>query len=101
MNNKTRSADLPAFPPQIVLDQFNRAIAPAPGFSKLEAVALHILPHYLEIAKANFLLKDGVKVSPIESAYATAELFCAHYDRLREAAEASPAIVDAEILRSV
>ena len=101
MSNKTRTADLPAYPPQILLDQFNRAMAPAPGFSKLEAVALHILPHYLELAKSNVLLKDGVKVSPIASAYATAEMFCTHYDKLREVAEASPAIVDAEIMRSV
>ena len=32
----------PAFPPQIMLDQFQRAVAPIPGMSQLDHFALQI-----------------------------------------------------------
>ena len=39
MNPKSIS---PAFPPQIMLDQFQRAVAPIPGMSQLDYFALQI-----------------------------------------------------------
>ena len=33
----------PAFPPQIMLDQFNRPVAPVPGMSMLDYFALQLL----------------------------------------------------------
>jgi hypothetical protein len=39
MNPKINS---PAFPPQIMLDQFQRAVAPIPGMSQLDHFALQI-----------------------------------------------------------
>ena len=35
----------PAFPPQILLDQFQRPVAPIPGMTMLDFFALHIWLH--------------------------------------------------------
>jgi len=79
-------ADRPARPPQILLDQFQRPVALAPGFSKLEAVALAVLPTYLAARMDGVNLSSsaagGRSIGPIEAAFATAREFCAYMDAL-------------------
>lgn len=74
----------PAYPPQIVLDQFQRAVAPIPGLTKLEAVAMHVLPFYLEVSKQVQITKNGEKITPIEAAFQTAVEFCNYIDKQTE-----------------
>lgn len=92
MKANPKTADSPAYPPQILLDQFNQPVAPAPGFSKLEAVALELLPYFLKLAEDKNLTARGNKLTPIECAFYIAEDFCAHYDKLRQEAQNKLAI---------
>ena len=84
--NQQPHAERPARPPQILLDQFQRPVALAPGFSKLEAVALAVLPTYLsaKLDGMNFTSSTagGRTVGPIEAAFATAREFCAVLDSM-------------------
>ena len=79
-------ADRPARPPQILLDQFQRPVALAPGFSKLKAAALAVLPTYLAARMDGVNLTSsgagGRSVGPIEAAFATAREFCAVMDAI-------------------
>lgn len=74
----------PAYPPQIVLDQFQRPVAPIPGLTKLEAVALQVLPFYLEVSKQIQITRNGEKITPIEAAFQTAVEFCDYIDKQTE-----------------
>lgn len=80
----THTKNSPAYPPQIVLDQFQRAVAPIPGLTKLEAVAMHVLPFYLEVSKQVQITKNGVKITPIAAAFETAAEFCDYIDKQTE-----------------
>lgn len=72
MNN----AQQPAYPPQVMLDQFQRPVAPFPGFSKLEAAALALLPYFLEQAERRNSPTDGIVVHAIRDAFFVAANFC-------------------------
>lgn len=74
----------PAYPPQLLQDNFKRVVAPVPGLSKLEAVALQVLPFYLEISKQIVITKNGNKITPVEAAFQTAEEFCNFIDKQTE-----------------
>jgi len=90
MNQKQPNAERPARTPQILLDQFQRPVSIAPGFTKLEAVALELLPHFINAGMHGINLTsetyNGRKVGPIEAAFATAREFCAYVDALEETA---------------
>jgi hypothetical protein len=72
MNN----AQQPAYPPQVMLDQFQRPVAPFPGFTKLEAAALALLPYFLDLAERRNSPADGILVHAIRDAFDVAGAFC-------------------------
>ena len=82
--DKQPNSQRPARPPQILLDQFQRPVAVAPGFSKLEAVALALLPVYIKMRQDRVELvgNNGDNITPIEAAFQTAEIFCQYVDDL-------------------
>ena len=57
MNPKTQA---PAFPPQILLDQFQRPVAPIPGMTTLDYFALQI---FCNVDKFEMNTKDCVEWS--------------------------------------
>lgn len=75
--NKTQTANLPAFPPQIIQDQFQRIVAPVPGQTMREAVAMAVLPAII-MTGGDMLIED------IKLAFAYADEFCAKIDRDQE-----------------
>ena len=82
MNN----AQAPAYPPQVLLDNFQRPVAPFPGFTKQEAAALAILPYFLELAERKNTPAGGFVVNAIHDALDLAEHFCHAFDkRIRDA----------------
>jgi len=89
MDKKQPNAKRPAYPPQILLDQFQRPVAVAPGFSKLEAVALALLQVYIKMASEKTVLVDHEdnKVDPISAAFHTAAAFCERMDELENQPE--------------
>ena len=84
-------ADRPARPPQILLDNFQRPVALAPGFNMLQAVALELLPVFLRAKMEGVNLtsssNNGRSVDPIAAAFVTAREFCEYMDRLEENAQ--------------
>jgi hypothetical protein len=44
MQKKTKNIDNPAFPPQLMQDNFGQVVALVPGFTKLEFTAVQLLP---------------------------------------------------------
>lgn len=78
------AANQPAYPPQLLQDNFQRVVAPVPGLTKLEAVALAVLPFYLEISKQIQITRNGEKITPIIAAFQTAEEFCNYIDKQTE-----------------
>lgn len=71
-NNSTQ----PAYPPQVMLDQFQRPVAPFPGFTKLEAAALSVLPYFLDLAERKNGPTNGIVCHPLRDAFYTAQQFC-------------------------
>jgi hypothetical protein len=72
MNN----AQQPAYPPQVMLDQFQRPVAPFPGFTKHEAAALALLPYFLDLAERRNSPTDGILVHAIRDSFDVAAAFC-------------------------
>ena len=59
----------PAFPPQVMQDNFGRMFAAMPGMSKLEFTSAIILPVILQLnSKTSGMLINGKKVSVYEAA---------------------------------
>jgi hypothetical protein len=54
------------------------------GFTKIEAVALQVLPFYLEQANKMPITLDGDKITPIEAAFITSKRFVDHFTKLTE-----------------
>lgn len=63
----------PAFPPQVVQDNYNRIMAPIPGMSKLEFFAIMLLPKYIDLAMEKNLTHDGINVNAYQAAVIAAE----------------------------
>lgn len=59
-----------------MLDQFQRPVAPFPGFTKLEAAALAVLPYFLDLAERKNGSTAGIVCHPLRDAFYTAEEFC-------------------------
>lgn len=72
--SKTKTANLPAFPPQLIQDQFQRIVAPVPGQTMREAIAMAVLPAII-MTGGDLLIED------IKLAFAYADEFCAKIDR--------------------
>lgn len=49
----------PAFPPQIMLDNFQRLVAPVPGIDRLEIFCLALYPTFIKMAYENAGLSDS------------------------------------------
>ena len=77
----------PAYPPQVLLDQFQRPVAPFPGFTKLEAAALAVLPYFLDLAERKNNGTDGILCHPLRDAFYVAEEFCKMADDKHKAAQ--------------
>ena len=82
-NNQTQ----PAFPPQVMLDQFQRPVAPFPGFTKLEAAALAVLPYFLDLAERKNNGTTGILCHPLRDAFYIAEEFCKMAEDKHKAAQ--------------
>jgi len=89
-NEKLQRLMAPAFPPQLMKDNFERILAPVPGMSKIEFAAALLLPFYLTQAKRTKLLHNGSEVSPITAAIITAQDL---YDEINELCQTTPQIV--------
>lgn len=76
-----QNAQQPAYPPQVMLDQFQRPVAPFPGFTKLEAAALALLPYFLELARLVNSPTEGISVHAIRDAYYVARNFCEYAEK--------------------
>lgn len=71
-----------------MLDQFQRPVAPFPGFTKLEAAALAVLPYFLDLAERKNGPTNGIVCHPLRDAFYTAEEFCKMADaKIKEAQE--------------
>ena len=76
MNNpKQKAATLPAYPPQLLQDNFGRLIAPVPGMNLREAVALAVLPALINSDGGGIVCED------VAIAFSYADEFCARCDR--------------------
>jgi hypothetical protein len=89
-NEKLQRLIAPAFPPQLMKDNFERIMAPVPGMSKLEFAAALLLPFYLQQAKRTKLIHNGVEISPVTAAIITAQDL---YDEITELCQPTPQIV--------
>ena len=77
-NPKQKTANLPAFPPQLLNDNFGRLVAPVPGMTMREAVALAVLPAIINSAGGGIISED------VAISFAYADEFCARIDRDNE-----------------
>jgi hypothetical protein len=73
MSNK-KAANLPAYPPQLLQDNFGRLVAPVPGMTLREAVALAVLPTLIHLGMD--LIEDEIK-----QAFLYGDKFCARIDQ--------------------
>jgi len=89
-NEKLQRLIAPAFPPQLMKDNFERILAPVPGMSKIEFCAALLLPFYLQQAKRTKLLHNGAEISPITASIITAQDL---YDEINELCKQAPQIV--------
>ena len=71
-NEKLQKLIAPAFPPQLMKDNFERILAPVPGMSKIEFASALILPFYLQRAARTKLMHNGAEVTPVQAAIITA-----------------------------
>lgn len=78
-NPKQKTANLPAFPPQLLNDNFGRLVAPVPGMTMREAVALAVLPAMIGSDGGGIIAED------VAIAFNYADEFCARIDRDNEA----------------
>lgn len=79
MNNpKQKAASLPAYPPQLLNDNFGRLVAPVPGMTMREAVALAVLPALIGSDGGGIIAED------VAIAFGYADEFCARIDRENE-----------------
>ena len=76
---KQKAASLPAYPPQLLQDNFGRLIAPVPGMNLREAVALAVLPALINSDGGGIVCED------VAIAFCYADEFCARVDRDAEA----------------
>jgi len=74
MNNEQKAANLPAYPPQFVQDSLGRLVAPIPGMTLRQAVAMAVLPALIQIYSGNTL-------EDVELAFEYADKFCKHIDK--------------------
>ncbi len=70
-----------------MLDQFQRPVAPFPGFTKLEAAALAVLPYFLDLAERKNGPTNGIVCHPLRDAFYTAAEFCKMAENIKEAQE--------------
>ncbi len=75
MNNEQKAANLPAYPPQFIQDNFNRLLAPIPGMSLKQAVAMAVLPALIQSYGGGEISQD------VEIAFAYADQFCERIDK--------------------
>jgi hypothetical protein len=75
MNNEQKAANLPAYPPQFVQDSLGRLVAPIPGMTLRQAVAMAVLPALIQSNNAGCLILDD-----IELAFNYADQFCKQID---------------------
>jgi hypothetical protein len=71
-NEKLQKLVAPAFPPQVLKDNFDRFVAVIPGMSKIEFASALILPFYLQRSVRTKLLHNGKEVTPVQAAIITA-----------------------------
>ena len=76
MNNEQKAANLPAYPPQFVQDSLGRLVAPIPGMSLRQAVAMAVLPALIQSNNAGCIIHED-----IELAFNYADQFCKHIDK--------------------
>lgn len=79
MSNKQKAANLPAYPPQLLTDNYGRLVAPVPGMNMREAVALAVLPALIGSDGGGIICED------VAIAFNYADEFCARIDRDNEA----------------
>lgn len=58
----------PAFPPQLLQDNFGKVVALVPGMSKIEFFAIQLLPKAIELNTKAKLKMDGKDVTPYQAA---------------------------------
>jgi hypothetical protein len=75
MSKTTKAANLPAYPPQLLQDNFGRLVAPVPGMSMRERVALAILPNIMHLGGMD-LIEDEISL-----AFKYADKFCERIDQ--------------------
>lgn len=75
MSKTNRAANLPAYPPQLLQDNFGRLVAPVPGMTMREAVALAILPNIMHLGGMD-LIEDEISL-----AFRYADKFCERIDQ--------------------
>lgn len=75
MSNKQKAAKLPAYPPQLLNDNYGRLVAPVPGMTIREAVALAVLPALIGSEGGGIICED------VAIAFRYAEEFCEKIDR--------------------
>lgn len=78
-NPKQKAANFPAYPPQLLNDNFGRLVAPVPGMTMREAVALAVLPALINSAGGGIISED------VAICFAYADEFCARIDCDNEA----------------
>lgn len=78
---ETKNAILPAFPPSITQDSLGRIMAPLPGLSKLEFIAIILLPGLLE--RPN-IMAGGQPVSKYKAAILAAKELLNEFEKLNE-----------------
>lgn len=66
MKKETKNIDAPAFPPQLMQDNFGQVVALVPGMTKLEFAAIILLPSALNIKKP--ITKDGEFINKYQAA---------------------------------
>ena len=75
MNNEQKAANLPAYPPQFVQDSYGRLVAPIPGMSLRQAVAMAVLPALIQSYGGGEISQD------VEIAFSYADQFCKQIDK--------------------
>lgn len=60
--------DAPAFPPQLMQDNFGKVVALVPGMSKVEFFAIMLLPKAIELNTKAKLKMDGEDITPFQTA---------------------------------
>jgi hypothetical protein len=92
MQQQEQNKNAPAFPPQVVQDNFGRLVCAVPGMTKREFFSIMMLNKALDESFRRPILKDGKRIDCFEAAIYWADQLLLNLEKPEEN-ETTPTII--------